>query len=325
MLRELGGLWRLFRGALGFGRIDAVVSATSPPMLVVMAALVSKLRRARHYHWLFDMYPELATALGEIPEGAMARLFSAATRWAYRSADCVVALDEDMAARLKGYGVTARIIPPWVCSSLIGARAAEPLDGPPHGSDECVWLYSGNLGRAHEWKTLLDAQRLIEASGAPWRLVFQGGGPAWPAAQEYARRVGLTRCDWRPYVPEEQLPPLAPGRRCSGGYPKAGDMRPALAQQARPRHLAPQADPLGWSHRPGHRPGPGGVAPGGSFRSRRCCRRRALAESFRPGFPLCVPGSGGKPSGGTRAMAVDDQPDLGDSGIRDPHWAYWTH
>jgi hypothetical protein len=175
---------------------------------VVIGAVVAKLRRARHFHWLFDMYPELATALGEVPEGRMARLFSAATRWAYRGADCVVALDEDMAGRLKGYGVSPRIIPPWVLEALIKARAALPADGTDgsHGSHEPIWLYSGNLGRAHEWRTLLDAQRLLEASGASWRLVFQGGGPSWPAAQEYARQTGLTRCDWRPYVPEDQLP-----------------------------------------------------------------------------------------------------------------------
>jgi len=143
--------------------------------------------------------------LGEVPDGTVARLFSAATRWAYRGADCVVALDEDMAARLKGYGVSARIIPPWVFESLLKARAAQPLVRSLE-SLEPIWLYSGNLGRAHEWQSLLDAQRLLEASGAPWRLVFQGGGPSWSAAQEYARQAGLTRCDWRPYVPEDQLP-----------------------------------------------------------------------------------------------------------------------
>ena len=205
MRRELQGLWAIFRAGLRAGQVDAIISATSPPLLVVIAAVLAKIRRARHYHWLFDMYPELATALGEIPDGAPARLFSSATRWAYRSADCVVALDEDMASRLKGYGVEARIIPPWVFQSLIDARAAQ-LPGSAIPDAGPVWLYSGNLGRAHEWRTLLDAQRIIEADGARWRLVFQGGGPSWPLAQEYATSLGLSRCDWRPYVPEDQLP-----------------------------------------------------------------------------------------------------------------------
>ncbi|HEX4085157.1 MAG TPA: glycosyltransferase [Chthoniobacteraceae bacterium] len=203
--REIGGLCRLFKAAMASGPADGVISATSPPLLVVVGAVVARLKRARHYHWLFDMYPELATALGELRPGALASIFSALARWAYRRADCVVALDEDMADRLKGYGVTAKMIPPWVFESLIRARGQPPFP-PASNAAGLLWLYSGNLGRAHEWRTLLDAQRLLEQAGAPWRLVFQGGGPSWAAAQAYAREIGLARCDWRPYVPEQQLP-----------------------------------------------------------------------------------------------------------------------
>jgi len=206
MRRELTGLWRVLRAGLGAGRVDAVVSATSPPLLGVVGAVVARIRGARHYHWLFDMYPELATALGEIREGGMARALAAAARWAYRGAECVVALDEDMAARLRAYGVTPRVIAPWVFEALIRARAAALPEAGRGAAGERTWLYSGNLGRAHEWRTLLDAQRLLEDAAAGWRLVFQGGGPGWGAAREYARTAGLVQCEWRPYVPEGQLP-----------------------------------------------------------------------------------------------------------------------
>ncbi len=68
-----------------------------------------------------------------------------------------------------------------------------------------TWLYSGNLGRAHEWRTLLDAQRLLEARGIPVRLVFQGDGASRPAAMAYAESIGLQRCEWKGYVPESDL------------------------------------------------------------------------------------------------------------------------
>jgi hypothetical protein len=206
MRRELSGLWAIFKSGMAAGKVDAIVSATSPPLLVVVAGLIAKLRRARHTHWLFDMYPELATALGEVPDGLVAHMFSIAARWAYRGANCVVALDEDMADRLHAYGLTPRIIPPWVFQSLLTARAAQLLPLPALTKPERIWLYSGNLGRAHEWRTLLDAQRFLETSGAPWRLVFQGGGPGWAAAQDYAKSAGLFRCEWKPYAPEEHLP-----------------------------------------------------------------------------------------------------------------------
>jgi hypothetical protein len=68
-----------------------------------------------------------------------------------------------------------------------------------------TWIYSGNLGRAHEWETLLQAQALLEQRGSDVRLRFQGGGPSWPAAQARAAELKLRNCEWRGYVPEEEL------------------------------------------------------------------------------------------------------------------------
>jgi hypothetical protein len=70
-----------------------------------------------------------------------------------------------------------------------------------------TWLYSGNLGRAHEYKDLLEAQRLLEASGAPWQLVFQGSGPCRNEAKALASQLGLKNCLWQPYAPSDQLLP----------------------------------------------------------------------------------------------------------------------
>jgi hypothetical protein len=37
------------------------------------------------------------------------------------------------------------------------------------------------------------------------RLIFQGGGPEWVEAQEFARALDLGQVEWRPYAPEDQL------------------------------------------------------------------------------------------------------------------------
>jgi glycosyltransferase involved in cell wall biosynthesis len=113
----------------------------------------------------------------------------------------VIVLDSDMAARLERYGIAPEVIRPWVFSSVLKQI-------PEHVAPEepWTWIYSGNLGRAHEWKTLLDAQAVLENRNVDVRLLFQGGGPSWPAAQAYAEKLGLRRCEWKSYVPEEELP-----------------------------------------------------------------------------------------------------------------------
>ncbi|NJK91180.1 MAG: glycosyltransferase family 4 protein [Blastochloris sp.] len=71
--------------------------------------------------------------------------------------------------------------------------------------EEWIWLYSGNLGRAHEWEALVEVQALLEKEGVPARLVFQGGGALRDRVEERAREMKLLRCEFRGYVTAEQL------------------------------------------------------------------------------------------------------------------------
>ena len=202
MLREAKALARMLLDGLRRPRVDVVVSGSSPPCLLVVATLVAAWHRAKSVHWIMDLYPEIAVALGEVPAGWVSRMIARAMGWCYRRAARVVALDEDMAERVRGYGVACAVIRPWVFASVLpqlaGARG--------EADAEWTWLYSGNLGRAHEWETLLQAQALLEQRGTGVRLVFQGGGPARAAAQARAGALGLRQCVWTDYVAAAEVP-----------------------------------------------------------------------------------------------------------------------
>ncbi len=203
MVRETRALTSIFFRGLRARRPHVVISGTSPPCLLVAAALVAKWHRAKSVHWSMDLYPELALALGEMRPGILARCLESLMGWAYRRTDRVVALDEDMALHLQQYGVKAEVIAPWLPAP---AAAEADLSTIHHPSSAIpAWIYSGNLGRAHEWTTLLEAQALLEKRGSPWRLIFQGGGTARPFAQARARELNLTRCEWKDYASENEL------------------------------------------------------------------------------------------------------------------------
>jgi glycosyltransferase involved in cell wall biosynthesis len=201
LLREAWALVKMFFRAVWQRRADVVVSGSSPPCLAVAGALVALRHWAPHVHWCMDLYPEIAVALREIREGKTAWLLRMLMRLAYRRAHSVVGLDADMVAKLARYGIEPLECRPWVPAPVLGAL--------PHlglaPSEPWTWLYSGNLGRAHDWQTLLAAQAELEARGVEATLVFQGGGPAWPAAKARAQELGLRRVEWRPYAPEGEL------------------------------------------------------------------------------------------------------------------------
>ncbi|MCE9609190.1 MAG: glycosyltransferase [Chthoniobacter sp.] len=202
MRREAKALGRMLLDGLRRPRADVVVSASSPPCLLVVATLVALWHRAKSVHWIMDLYPEIAVALGEVPAGFVARMIERVMGWCYRRAAKVVVLDEDMAARLRRYGVAGAVIRPWVFATVLPQLAAARGER----AGEWTWIYSGNLGRAHEWETLLQTQALLERRGADVRLLFQGGGPSRAVAQARAVELGLRRCAWADYVPESELP-----------------------------------------------------------------------------------------------------------------------
>jgi hypothetical protein len=152
-----------------------------------------------------DVYPEIAVSLGEIaPRSMVFRL----TRWlvgrAYGRAAKVVALDADMASVMAAHHVNATCIRPWVSQEVLRQFKTSDSRRVPQNAP-FTWLYSGNLGRAHEFETLLQAQRILESSESDARLVFQGGGPSWEPAQRRASELGLRRCEWRGYADEARL------------------------------------------------------------------------------------------------------------------------
>jgi len=198
--RELCGLMRLFIEACrARPRPDVVISFSSPPLLNIFAVLAAKWHRARTVHWALDLYPDLALALEELRAGFLARILCSLTQWAYRRTDTVVTLDPDMRAHLRRrWGVESEIIAPWppiLQETPVAIRRA----GKP------CWLYSGNLGRAHDWETMLEVQKRIEERDLEIELHIRGGGAAWTGAREWAQRHGLKRCVWSDYVPEDEL------------------------------------------------------------------------------------------------------------------------
>lgn len=222
-------LWRIARKG------DVVVANTDPPMLSVIAGPIASWRGATLVNWLQDIFPEVAEALG-VGRGRLSHLAYAFMRYlrnrSLRSAAMNVVLGEHMANKLACLGVApARvlIIPNWADGELIKPqehssntlRKAWGLEG------KFVVGYSGNLGRAHEYRTLLhaierlgrelsssvqaaangidlDAQR-DEAVLSRLVWLFIGGGALYLEFEAEVRRRKLPSVIFKPYQPREYL------------------------------------------------------------------------------------------------------------------------
>lgn len=189
---------------------DVVLAKTDPPLLGVVVALAARVRGARQINWLQDLFPDVAVALGTPRLPAALRVLAAwlADR-ALTAAWINVAIGERMAERLLAAGVALErvsVIPNWPHQSPGEplAPAASALRAALGLGRQFVVGYSGNLGRAHDSATLLDAaQRLQHHPHIQW--LFIGGGHGLVQLQAEAQRLGLRHLRFAPYQPLDAL------------------------------------------------------------------------------------------------------------------------
>ncbi|HEV7291530.1 MAG TPA: glycosyltransferase family 4 protein [Devosia sp.] len=194
--------WQLLRKG------DVLVAKTDPPLLSIPMLLATRLRGARLVTWLQDLYPELAGELGV----AVARgMFGNSLRWlrnrSLKAADMNVVIGRRMHDLLVTQGVSPNrtlIIQNWTSDQTLvpnsdGYQALRAQWG--FSSSDIVVGYSGNLGRAHDVGTLLDAARILQEKGrSDIRFLFIGGGKLREQLSERAEQLGLTNIVCRPYV-----------------------------------------------------------------------------------------------------------------------------
>jgi len=170
----------LFRKAR---RETVIVALTDPPLISVVGALAAMLRRATLVNWTQDLFPEVAEALGM----KALRVLRGIRNWSLRRARTNIALGESMAARLPN----AVVIHNWADASL------HPVDD---RHDRFVAGYSGNLGRAHDASTMLEAMRALRDDSTIQFLVTGGG-----AQLDVIRNERLPNVRFAGYAPRERL------------------------------------------------------------------------------------------------------------------------
>jgi glycosyltransferase involved in cell wall biosynthesis len=197
-------VWRLAK------RGDVVVVKTDPPLLSCAVAPVARARGLSQVNWLQDLYPEVALDLGVNALRPFARLLIAARDVSLRISADNVAIGEAMARRLLKSRIAPErisIIPNWCDDDAIRPAPTEgnSLRDAWGLRDKFVVAYSGNLGRAHEYDTLLGAAELLRSDP---RIVFLfiGGGHLIDSLKREVKGRNLTSAfQFRPYQPASGL------------------------------------------------------------------------------------------------------------------------
>jgi glycosyltransferase involved in cell wall biosynthesis len=142
--------------------------------------------------------------------GSLGRLLKRLRDRSLVSAACNVVIGEAMAARLKARlregNDRVRVIHNWADGEAISPMAAEVntlrrrwgLEG------KFVVGYSGNMGRVHEFGTMLGAARALR-DDERFEFLFIGDGARRPEIERRVEEWKLSNVTFRPYQPRDQL------------------------------------------------------------------------------------------------------------------------
>ncbi|MDE2579625.1 MAG: glycosyltransferase family 4 protein [Hyphomicrobiales bacterium] len=192
-------------------RGDIVVVATDPPLLSVSVAPVARMMGLTQINWLQDLYPEVAAGLGVAGLGGAG--FGAALKVArdasLRGAAMNVTIGALMRARVESLGVAPErtmVIHNWCDDEAIQPRSAPQLRARWGLEGKFVVGYSGNLGRAHEYQTMLGAAEMLR-NCEDIVFLFIGGGYLTEALKRDAAARGLSdRLVFQPHQDLADLP-----------------------------------------------------------------------------------------------------------------------
>jgi colanic acid biosynthesis glycosyl transferase WcaI len=189
---------------------DILIPMTDPPLLQVLTSLTAKLKGGLSINWIQDMYPEvlLDTEI-KIFGKRILDILRRLRNWSCQTSFTNVVIHEDMKASLIKQGLSTqkiRIISNWADGESI--RPMEAMGNSMRRiwnlSDKFIVGYFGNMGRLHEFSTILNAARFLEAE-PDIKILLVGGGIQRDWIEKQIKSMALSNVIMKPFQPVDDL------------------------------------------------------------------------------------------------------------------------
>jgi colanic acid biosynthesis glycosyl transferase WcaI len=185
-----------------------VLTLTTPPLISLLGTLLKSLRGCQHFIWEMDLYPDIAVDLNVLKaRSIVTRLIGALADFSRRRADGIIALGDEMKARLVARGIPEHKI-------LVAENWADGCEILPAPLKEgpLVVHYSGTFGLAHEENTITGTMRELR-DDSRFRFVFAGGGARSEQLKQFCQTERIRTVEFRPYAERSDL-----GRSLAEGH-----------------------------------------------------------------------------------------------------------
>ncbi len=190
---------------------NILLLTTAPPFLPILGYLGYVLFRIPYVCILYDLYPDIAIALGVVSkEHWLARFWQRVNKLVWQKAQALIVLSPAMKMRVVAncpqIADRVFVIHSWGDpDSIVPIAKQENWFALKHNLvEKFTVMYSGNMGRCHDMETILDAAKLLQDE--PIQFVFVGAGAKREELIKEVNLLGLKNFQFLPYQDKEVLP-----------------------------------------------------------------------------------------------------------------------
>lgn len=188
-----------------------VVHVQSCPWAPFLVSIVKKILKLPTVFNIQDMFPGSSIASGVMPKKWMQKFFYAFQKIAYRRADVITVISEDMKARVIAQGVPAekiKVIVNWYDDSFVHEIPWEEnlfVKKYNMSRDKFYVQYAGTMGFVFDYKMVLDvAERLKKYNDIVFQMI--GFGSQYDQFIAEAKDRGLDHIVFYPLEPQPMVP-----------------------------------------------------------------------------------------------------------------------
>lgn len=193
-------------------KLGVILVTTNPAFLPWIAWLICWVRRHKYVILVYDLYPDVAIRLGYMTErGILARIWRYMNRRSFPRAEALIVMGKSMKEAAGTYLPDAihrvHVIHSWAnAEHIVPYGKDESWFAHQHGlTDKFVVLYSGNIGLAHKFETLVEAAEQLKHLD-DLRILFIGEGAKRDSLLNLVAERGLRNVLFVPHVPYDSLP-----------------------------------------------------------------------------------------------------------------------
>lgn len=205
IILALKSAWRLML----LPKYDVILVTSAPPFMPMAAYIVNKLKKTPYAYLVYDLEPDRACRLGAVDCGNLpAKMLRRAQGKWLRASGKVVAIGRCMKALIQEvYSVADKsidVVPVGVDETSI-RFASYPVTSPSEPTRLRV-VYSGNLGRYHDFDTLLDCAKQLPTDQFEFLIVGSGAKKGHVETRVTEENIANVRCiDPLPFEEYEKL------------------------------------------------------------------------------------------------------------------------